>query len=360
MINTQQILWSATLIFALTVLGVLTYHLTPVLMPFVIAATLAYLTDPLVEYLSRKAKIPRTVAVIGVFIVVFVLLFLAFFLIIPTLQKECAVLIAQIPAMLDWLQEKWVPYLSTWGIELDLVSLKAQGLKHISQASQVAKWAWHTIFYSSSVVLHWIMNFLIILVAAFYLLRDWPQILQSMRSLIPGSIAPTVLRLVGRCDEVLSTFVRGQLSVMACLGLLYGVGLGLIGVNFFVLLGLFAGVLSVVPYLGSILGFGAAITVAYLQFPTWYPILGVCLVFGIGHLLEMMVLTPLFIGDKLGLHPVVVIFAVLAGGHLLGVMGVIIALPIAAIMVVFARELLNKFSDMPPLMITDKGGASGK
>ncbi|HRE32955.1 MAG TPA: AI-2E family transporter, partial [Candidatus Berkiella sp.] len=131
------------------------------------------------------------------------------------------------------------------------------------------------------------------------------------------------------------------LTVMVCLGVLYAVGLVLIGVNFSLLLGMGAGILSIVPYLGSIVGLGAALIVAYLQFDTLLPIVGVLVVFGIGHLLEGMVLTPILIGDKLGLHPVVVIFAVLAGGQLLGLVGVILALPITAMLVVLVRELIT-------------------
>jgi predicted PurR-regulated permease PerM len=128
---------------------------------------------------------------------------------------------------------------------------------------------------------------------------------------------------------------------MASLGTLYGVGLALVGVNFSLLLGMLAGLLSIVPYLGSIVGLGAALIVAYLQFHAWLPIVGVLVVFGIGHILEGMVLTPWLIGDKLGLHPVVVIFAVLAGGHLLGLVGVILALPLTAMLVVLVRELAS-------------------
>lgn len=344
MTMTQQKSTTLITLICLALIGWLTYLLSPMLTPFLIAAFLAYLTDPLVEKLAtgKKFKIPRSLTVAVVFVLVIFLVFIILFYLIPALQKQIIILIAKAPEMIDWVQQNLLPELATFGIttqDLSLNALKEAVTTHASQATEMAKWLWRTLFHSGMAILGGLMNVLIVLVASFYLLRDWRQILKACQKMLPKKIAPTVVRLLKQCDVVLATFVRGQLTVMACLGTLYGVGLALVGVNFSLLLGMLAGLLSIVPYLGSIVGLGAALIVAYLQFHAWLPIVGVLVVFGAGHLLEGMVLTPILIGDKLGLHPVVVIFAVLAGGHLLGIVGVILALPITAMLVVLAREL---------------------
>lgn len=334
-----------TLLCLLILLGGLTYLLTPVLTPFLIAAFLAYLTDPLVEKVSGgKYKIPRTLTVACVFVLLIVVFLVVMLYLIPALQRQLLVLIANMPTMLDALQQNISPQLEMLGVkpeELSFNGLKEAIVSHASQATEMAKWLWKTLFHSGLAVMNGLMNVLIVLVASFYLLRDWRQILNACQKIIPKTVKPTVIRLAKECDVVLATFVRGQLTVMMSLGTLYGVGLALIGVNFSLLLGMLAGILSIVPYLGSLVGLGAALIVTYLQFHSWLPIIGVLVVFSIGHLLEAMVLTPILIGDKLGLHPVVVIFAVLAGGHLLGLVGVILALPITAMLVVLLRELMS-------------------
>ncbi|MFI4937545.1 MAG: AI-2E family transporter [Candidatus Berkiellales bacterium] len=356
MTGVKQALITVGILLGLTVLCLIIYQLTPVLIPFIVAAALAYLTDPLVEWASTgKYKIPRTLAVIIVFVVVIALLLIALLFLLPALQRQLVTFVAAVPAMLDWFQLKLVPQLMVLGLapkDFGLDTLRAEIVNHTAEATQFAKWLWQTLFHSGAIILTGILNLLITLVAAFYLLRDWHAILKAMESLIPRSVAPTALSLLKQCDMVMSTFVRGQLWVMIALGTLYSVGLAIIGVNFSLLLGMMAGLLSIVPYLGTVLGLGSALLVAYLQFDTLWPVLGVLVVFGIGHILEMAVLAPMLIGDKLGLHPVAVIFAILAGGHLLGLAGVILAIPLAAIFVVLMSELLNKFQKLPRAKVT--------
>lgn len=343
----QQALLFVAILFSLGLVGTIIYYLAPVLTPFIIAAVLAYLADPLVERLSRaKWRVPRTLSVIGVFLVVILLLLAAILFLIPALQQQLTVLVAKIPGVVNWVQQTVFPKLIALGLvseDMGFENLKMELSKHFAQASQVAKWMWATLFHSGLAILGWLMNLIIVFVATFYLLRDWQSILTEIKELLPPKVAPIVIRLARRCDEVLATFVRGQLSVMVTLGIFYTLGLAIIGVNFYLLLGMMIGFLSIVPYLGSILGLGAALIVTYLQFHALLPIIFVSVLFSIGHILEGMVLTPLLIGDKLGLHPVVVIFAVLAGGHLLGFVGIVLALPLTAILVVLLRELLHKF-----------------
>lgn len=349
-IKAEKALVTIAVILGIVLTGVLLYKLAPVLSPFLIAAALAYLTDPLVEKWSQgKYKIPRTLAVILVFLLVIILVVLAMLFLIPLLQQQITILVAKIPSFVEWFQKDLLPKLVAMGLapnEVGIEELKAQALKHASKATDLAKWMWETLFYSGQMIVGWAVNAFIIFIVGFYLLRDWPRILKGIQSILPKAYAPTILRLTKRCDGVLSAFARGQLSLMAALAVIYSVGLGLLGINFWLLLGVFAGILSIVPYLGSLVGLLAALVIAYMQYHAWFPILGVLGIFAVGHILEMVVLAPIFVGDKLGLHPVAVIFAILAGGHLLGLVGVILALPLTAMIVVLVRdELLNPYSE---------------
>jgi predicted PurR-regulated permease PerM len=355
----QQALLFVVILFSVGLLGGFVYKLAPVLTPFMIAAVLAYLSDPLVEKLSTtKWKVPRTVSVILVFFVVALILMIVMFFLVPALQKQLMTLAAKIPDAIDWVQKVVMPELVLLGIlpqDLGLDTLKGSLSKHMGQAGEVASFLWKTVFHSGMAIAEWCMHLLIIIVATFYLLRDWRKILASIKALLPKTYASNIIRITKQCDVVLSTFVRGQLAVMVSLGVYYGLGLALIGLHYSLLLGMIAGLLSIVPFLGSIVGLGAALVVAYFQFDGMWHIVAVLGVFGIGHVLEGMVLTPWLIGDKLGLHPVAVIFAVLAGGELLGFVGIVLALPLTAILVVILRELLHQLPSSLP-----KGKRSGK
>lgn len=348
----QQSLIFVAILAGIFLLGSLIYYLTPVLLPFLIAATLAYLLDPLVELLNRKWRIPRTLSVVGVFLWVAVIFLFTIVFLVPALQRQISILIARIPQAIEWAQQLLVPKLIALGLapeDLGLETLKGAALSHWSQTTKIAGWMGQTLFHSGLALVAWLMNFMIIIVATFYFLRDWPALLTALKSLLPSRMAPTIIRLAQQCDGVLATFMRGQLSVMLCLAVIYTLGLALIGVNFSLLLGMMAGFLSIVPYLGGIIGLVSALIIAYLQFHAWFPIGAVCVLFGIGHILEGMVLAPLLIGDKLGLHPIAVIFAVLAGGQLFGFVGVLLAIPVAAMLVVLLREALAHFSAPAPV-----------
>ncbi len=355
----QQSLVFVAIIFGLSLLGAFVFQLAPVLTPFMIALALAYLTDPLVEYLALKLKMPRTLAVCIVFFVVLLVFVIVLLVLIPSLQKQIVLLAAKMPEWVEWAQKTILPQLISLGVidqEVSFDTLKSGLTEHLSQAKVAAKWIGATLLHSGLAIAEGLMHLFIIFIATFYLLRDWKSILTNAESLLPHRFAPMIIKIAKQCDVVLATFVRGQLSVMVALGTFYGLGLALIGVNFSLLLGMLAGLLSIVPYLGSIVGLGSALAVAYFQFPTIWPVVAVLVLFGVGHILEGMVLTPLLIGDKLGLHPVVVIFAVMAGGHLLGFVGVLLALPITAILVVIIRELLHQLPNpLEPKRIPVKG-----
>ena len=167
---------------------------------------------------------------------------------------------------------------------------------------------------------------------------------EKIRMLIPRPIEPTVSRLARESDSVLGGFLRGQLSVMFALGMIYGIGLWMAGIDFALLIGTIAGLVSFIPYLGATVGVGIGLIAALVQYGDWTHVILVCVVFGVGQMLESMVLTPFLVGDRIGMHPVAVIFAVMAGGQLFGFVGVLVALPVAAVAMVLLRYLYEQYT----------------
>jgi len=179
----------------------------------------------------------------------------------------------------------------------------------------------------------------------FYMLRDWDSFVTGIRDLLPRHIEPTVSTLARESDEVLGAFLRGQLTVMLFLGILYSIGLKLAGLEWSLAIGMLAGLVSFVPYLGVIFGLLTASIAVLIQNQDVLQLVWVLLIFGVGQMLEGMILTPWLVGDRIGLHPVAVIFAVLAGGQLFGFMGILLALPVASVLAVLLRHLRARYRE---------------
>ncbi|MBI3777122.1 MAG: AI-2E family transporter [Gammaproteobacteria bacterium] len=326
--------------------GVLLYLLAPILTPFFIAAALAYLGDPLVDWFEAR-RWPRTAGVLLVFAVLFVLLLAGVLLLVPVLEDQISTAIAKWPAYVDWVQFTLLPWLTrTLGIDtrlLNLAQFKQTLLAHWQDAGGFAALLFSSASSSGLALLGWVANVVLIPVVTFYLLRDWDVLVAQIRELLPRKIEATAVRLAAEADGVLGAFLRGQLLVMTTLASVYTLGLWIVGLDVAFLIGLIAGLVSFVPYLGFITGILLAGVAAYLQFQEWTPLLWVALVFGVGQILEGTVLTPLLVGDKIGLHPVAVMFAVMAGGQLFGFIGVLLALPVAALIMVLLREVHRRY-----------------
>lgn len=326
---------------SVVVAGWLVWLLAPVLTPFAAGALLGYLGDPLVDRLQRL-RLGRTLAVCVVFAGMFLILVLALLLLVPLIESQVTRLIQSLPAYLDWIQNRVAPWVQERfgsGVEvLDVDQITAVLREHWQQAGGIAAAVLGSISRSGLAVLGWIMTLVLIPVVTFYFMRDWDDLMASVRELLPRRIEPTVVGLARESDEVLGSFLRGQLMVMLALGVIYSGGLWLVGLDLAFLIGMIAGLISFVPYLGSIVGVLAACVAAAVQFTELVPIVLVLVVFGIGQALEGMVLTPLLVGDRIGMHPVAVIFAVLAGGQLFGFVGVLLALPVAAVIMVLLRH----------------------
>ncbi|MGB8634118.1 MAG: AI-2E family transporter [Rhodanobacteraceae bacterium] len=331
----------------MVVILALLWLLAPVLTPFVVAAMLAYLGDPLADRLE-KLKLGRTLAVSIVFTLMLLVLVGVLLLLVPLIERQVVRLINSLPDYVAWIRDQAAPWLQQH-LNVDFGSFDSQRVVdllrgHMSSAGGFAAVVLANVSKSGLAVVAWLTNLVLIPVVTFYLLRDWDVLIERIRQLLPRSVEPTVSRLAKDADTVLGAFVRGQLSVMVALGLIYGIGLWAVGLSVGPLIGMIAGLVSFVPYLGFIVGLIAGLIAALVQYHDWLHVILVLAVFGFGQIMEGYVLTPRLVGNKIGLHPVAVIFAVMAGGQLFGFTGVLLALPVASVIMVLLRYAHERYT----------------
>ncbi len=343
--NQQQfVAWSAIIALA----GLLLWVLSPVLMPFVVAAVLAYVLSPLVKGLLRisAGALPVLLAV-GVVELLFLVLALAILLlVVPILAKELPLMREQLPGLLLKAQAVLAPWLKELGIEmaLDPASLKAFIIKYFNTSVEDSLDGWLTsLRIGGSVALAVVGNVVLIPVALFYLLADWDRFVAQVVGLVPQRMRPGFDGFVAEVDEVLGQYLRGQLTVMVILAVFYTAGLALFGLDLALPIGVFSGLAVVIPYLGFGVGLVLALLAGLLQFAAWKAALMVAVVFGLGQVLEGFVLTPRLVGERIGLHPLAVIFALLAFGQVFGFVGVLVALPASAILLVCLRRARQRY-----------------
>jgi predicted PurR-regulated permease PerM len=331
-------------LIAIILTGGLLYLLAPVLTPFVASALLAYLGDPLADRL-QKLKFPRTLAVVVVFVLTFGVISLLVLLVVPLISAQVAALFEALPDIARRFEQVWLPSILGW--------LNIEPGQDIGFGAFVSRYGelfgdWSgkvllSVSRSGGALAAAVLSLFLIPIITFYLLRDWDLIMAHLGALVPDSQRETVLELARESDEVLSAFLRGQLLVMLALAVIYSLGLSLVGVQFAIAIGVVAGLVSFVPYLGFVFGIAlAGMTVALEPSPLW-PLIGVIATFSIAQFIEGSLLTPKLVGDRIGLHPVLVIFAVAAGGQLFGFFGILLALPAAAVLSVLVRFAYNRY-----------------
>lgn len=328
-------------LLVLLAVGWLVWLLAPVLTPFVLALLLAWLGDPWVDRLQRNGR-SRNQAVVLVFTVMTLVIVLALVLLVPLVQRQLVVFVESLPGYRDWFLQVALPWIEQrTGLELvswldpDRIIELAQ--EHWERAGGIAATVLGYVTRSGFAMITWLVNLVLLPVLTFFFMRDWDKLVERVAALIPRAYIGTVTRLAEGSDAMLGGFLRGQALVMLCLGVLYGVGLWLVGLDVGILIGIIGGLLSFVPYLGP-----AAVVVmggiaALVQYGDWQHLVGVGVVFTVAQLIESYWLTPKLVGDRIGLHPVAVIFAVLAGGQLFGFLGMLLALPVAAVANVLLR-----------------------
>jgi predicted PurR-regulated permease PerM len=325
-------------------LGWLMYLLAPVLTPFVAAALLAYIGDPLADRL-QKYKLPRTLAVVVVFLLTFLVLALLVLLVGPLIRTQIAALMSALPDIVLKVENEWLPSaMDLLNIELgDEVGMAAFLERYSDMAGSWGSKVLVSVTKSGGALAAAVLSLFLVPIITFYLLRDWDSIMSHLRALIPSQQRTTVLKLAGETDEVLGAFLRGQLLVMLALSAIYSFGLSLVGLKFAFAIGVVSGLVSFVPYLGFVFGIAlAALTVALEPNPLWQ-MAGVVATFTIAQFIEGSFLTPMLVGDRIGLHPVIIIFAVAAGGQLFGFFGILLALPAAAVLSVVVRFAYDRY-----------------
>jgi len=335
-----------SLLIGVILLGLLTYALSPILMPFLLGALFAYLGNPLVDRLVTW-HVPRVLAATIVFVTITVAVVGLLISVIPVLEDQLFILIDKIPAFVAWVQGVVIPWLEIkLNIDIsqfDVSSVTSTLTADWQQTGHVATRVLKTLAQSGIILFAVVLNLILIPVVTFYLLRDWRILVKKTRDLIPRKYVKPFTEISQECDEVLGAFFRGQLLVMLALGVFYTAALGIAGLNLALLLGVVIAILSVVPYLGTIVGLAIAVVATLFQFADVTHIIYILVIFVVGHILESLILAPLLIGDRIGLHPVAVIFAILAGGKLFGFLGVLLALPVAAVIMVWVRYFVHHY-----------------
>lgn len=322
----------------------LVWWLGPVLTPFMVAALLAYALSPLVRSLDRitAGRVPRAVSVLLIEVLFLLVVMALGLLLVPVLAKELPQLREQLPTVVQRLDAVLSPWLLSLGIELrlDPASVKAFALKHFSGSwEDLLDSLLSSLRIGGSVALTLIGNAILIPVVLFYLLFDWDVVVARVRALVPPRWRSGVDGFLLECDSVLGQYIRGQLSVMVVLAVYYAVALRLFGLDLAYPIGIFTGLAVCVPYLGYGLGLILALLAGLLHMEPMQAALMIAVVYGLGQLIESFILTPRLVGERIGLHPLAVIFALLAFGQALGFVGVLIALPASAVLLVAWRRL---------------------
>ena len=336
-------------LIGLAVLALALYLLRGVLLPFVAGMAVAYLLNPVVDRLERwgASRVLATALITAAFVL---LSTLAVMLIVPALQTQIAHFAVNLPHYLDVLRSAfmdWVRRVQLYVNPADIERLRSAAADF---SSRVVSWLGSMLssLLSGGLALVNLLSLIVITpVVTFYLMRDWPRLVSHVDGWLPRDHAATIRALVREIDATLAGFVRGQALVCLFLGAFYSIGLSLVGLDFGLVIGIAAGLLSVVPFVGTIGGLLVSVLLAFLQFSDWRWIAATAGVFLVGNLIEANVLSPKLIGDRVGLHPVWIIFALLAGGALLGFVGVLLAIPLAASIGVLARFGIRRYLASP-------------
>lgn len=329
------------------------YLLKPVVVPFVAAFLVAYLFSPLVNVLHRIG-LARWLSISIVFIGIGIVVTLVMWYLVPLVWQQLMYARDSIPAGIHWINYTFLPWLSDSfnlvPMEIDTDQISSVVMDYV-QTNYSADSIQAMLLKLAQSGLNFIQiggTIVLIPIIAFYFLLDWDRMLDSLRRLIPRPYEKTTLTIVSECHSVLGAFVKGQFLVMVLLGVVYAVGLQLIGLEIGLIIGMIAGLCSIIPYLGFAVGIIAAVIATFFQFGIdWWQLVLVGIVFMVGQAVEGYILQPFLLGDKIGLSPVAVVFAVLAGAQLAGFLGMLIALPVAAVIVVLLRHIREYYEHTP-------------
>ena len=329
----------------------LLYTFRNALIPVFVALFLAYILDPVVNTLEGR-RIHREGAIFILALVSLIVLGLFVAFLLYEVQKEVVALYHALPGYLAALQARHGPLIKRYlgvGIPRSLDEIFTQlklSAGKIDPATLKPLTNFLTRLTTKTVaLLGWLFAMVLTPVFLFYFLRDWDEMKQKAVDYIPVAYRDYLVQKFRQIDEVLSGFIRGQLTVCLILGILYSIGLSIVDINLAVVIGMLSGMAYIVPYLGTAVGVVAASIMSLLQYGLSWQMFGAWLVFGVVQALEGSIITPRIMGKKVGLHPVVVIIAVLIGADLLGFLGILVAVPTAAVLNVFIQDALHRYQD---------------
>ncbi|MFL9961671.1 AI-2E family transporter [Paraburkholderia sediminicola] len=340
-VQRRAIIWLA---IALGV-GILLWLLSPVLTPFLLGAILAYILQPGVAWMVRR-RVPRGLAALLMILFFTLLMTMLVLLVLAVIHKEGPQLRQQVPVFFAHVSAWLQPKLAMMGLadSLDFASIRDLAMGQLEGSAQtVAMYVWTSLRTSGNLMMTVVGNLVLVPLVLFYLLFDWNRMLARMQIVVPRRWLDKTLQLARDMDQMLSQYLRGQLLVMAVLAVYYSVALSLAGFEIALPVGIFTGLAVFIPYLGFATGLVLALLAALLQFGDWYGFGAVALIYGFAQIVESFYLTPRLVGERIGLHPLAVIFALLAFGQLFGFFGVLLALPVSAILSVAIRELRQSY-----------------
>lgn len=341
----QVLFWLG--LFAVFMLSV--WALRDILLPFVAGLAIAYLLDPVADRLEAWG-LSRTLSVVIITAMAFLVLALGILVLIPVLQDQVGTFIAKLPDYTRGLWDRLQPLLALAQSHVATEQIETLRANVGEHAGAMLRWLASLLgrVLSGGAAVVSILSLLVITpVVAFYLLRDWDRIVALLDDLLPRQHQDTIRAQAREIDKTLAGFVRGQASVCLILGIFYAVGLSVIGLDVGLIVGFGAGLISFIPYVGSISGFVVSMALALAQFGDITPLLAVAAVFGVGQFVEGNYLTPKLVGESVGLHAVWIIFALMAGGSLFGFVGMLLAVPVAAVIGVLVRFALGEYRDSP-------------
>ena len=341
----QSLLWIAIgiLLVALFVL------LGPVLAPFVAAAIIGYVLNPGVDWLTARS-IPRTSAVMLIIIATFILIIALLLIVVPILRAEIPLLQQRLPSLLDKIDAILGPWLAQLGLKVQLDSAGVKQMlaeKLAAGSAELGPAFLSSLKVGGMAVLGWIATIVLVPVVLFYLLLDWHAMLARLALMVPRRWISLVTSMAIEADSLLAQYLRGQLLVMLVLATYYSVALAIAGFDVALPVGLLTGLLVFIPYIGFGIGLLLAVVAAILQFDGLQGLIAIAIIYGCGQVIEGFYLTPRLVGERIGLHPLAVIFALLAFGQLFGFVGILLALPASAILSVIVKRLREHYLQSP-------------
>lgn len=340
-VHKQGIYWGIAAAVFLAVL----WYLGNVILPFLLGGAIAYCLDPLADRLQRIG-LSRVMAVIVITLVALLIFALLVLLVIPLLIQQTAALIDTAPTLFarlqSWLMERFPDMMD------ENSTVRAQ-LANIGAAIQSKGGAlFEGVLSSAMTLINMLVLLVVVPVVAFYLLLDWDNMVARIDDLLPRDHAPVIRQIARDIDRTLASFIRGQGTVCLVMGVFYAVGLMLVGLNFGLVVGAIAGLITFIPYVGALIGGALAIGLALFQFwGDWLWIGAVVAVFALGQFLEGNIITPRLVGNSVGLHPVWLIFALSVFGALFGFVGLLVAVPVAAVIGVLIRFAISRYKAGP-------------